>query len=117
LSHERELPGEGVAEPFSNAALLLVRIESPYVASATWDSAAQPTGELLIRCSKACWLVGVHQGAACCAACPHTWLLAQARERRVPHHRLGHYARFSAEDLERWLAETRIESSLAPGPR
>src|SRR5438105_2808671 len=33
--HERELPGEGVVEPFSKAALLVVRIESPYVASAT----------------------------------------------------------------------------------
>lgn len=40
---------------------------------------------------------------------PHTWLLAQARAGRVPHHRLGHYVRFSAEDLAAWLRETRIE--------
>jgi hypothetical protein len=38
---------------------------------------------------------------------PHTWLLAQARAGRVPHHRLGHYVRFNVEDLARSLAETR----------
>ncbi|MGA2322126.1 MAG: helix-turn-helix domain-containing protein [Solirubrobacteraceae bacterium] len=38
---------------------------------------------------------------------PHTWLLAQARERRIPHHRLGHYVRFNPEDLQEWLKETR----------
>jgi excisionase family DNA binding protein len=43
---------------------------------------------------------------------PPTWLLAQAREGRVPHHRLGHYVRFSAEDLRQWLTENRI----TPGP-
>jgi excisionase family DNA binding protein len=40
---------------------------------------------------------------------PHTWLLAQARAGRIPHHRLGHYVRFDPEELKRWLAETRIE--------
>ncbi len=39
---------------------------------------------------------------------PHTWLLAQARAGRIPHHRLGHYVRFSADDLKLWLAENRI---------
>ena len=39
---------------------------------------------------------------------PPSWLLAQARAGRVPHHRLGHYVRFSAEDLQEWLAENRI---------
>ncbi len=39
---------------------------------------------------------------------PPTWLLAQARARKVPHHRLGHYVRFSAEDLTRWLEETKV---------
>lgn len=39
---------------------------------------------------------------------PRTWLLAQARARKIPHHRLGHYVRFSAEDLRVWLAENRI---------
>jgi excisionase family DNA binding protein len=38
---------------------------------------------------------------------PHTWLLAQARERRIPHQRLGHYVRFNPEDLQDWLKETR----------
>ncbi len=48
---------------------------------------------------------------------PHTWLLAQARERRIPHHRLGHYVRFNPEDLQYWLKETRsmpYESRLRP---
>jgi excisionase family DNA binding protein len=38
---------------------------------------------------------------------PHTWLLAQARAGRIPHHRLGHYVRFDAADLRRWLQESR----------
>jgi excisionase family DNA binding protein len=38
---------------------------------------------------------------------PHTWLLAQARAGRIPHHRLGHYVRFNPEDLANWLADTR----------
>jgi excisionase family DNA binding protein len=39
---------------------------------------------------------------------PPSWLLAQARVGRVPHNRLGHYVRFSAEDLREWLSENRI---------
>ncbi len=39
---------------------------------------------------------------------PPTWLLAQARAGRVAHHRLGHYVRFSAEDLREWLSTNRI---------
>ena len=42
---------------------------------------------------------------------PPTWLLAQAREGRIPHHRLGHYVRFNPEDLREWLRETRIDAS------
>jgi excisionase family DNA binding protein len=38
---------------------------------------------------------------------PYTWLLAQARAGRIPHHRLGHYVRFNPEDLKEWLHETR----------
>jgi excisionase family DNA binding protein len=38
---------------------------------------------------------------------PHTWLLAQARAGTIPHHRLGHYVRFDAADLRRWLEESR----------
>lgn len=43
---------------------------------------------------------------------PHTWLLAQARAGRIPHHRLGHYVRFNTEDMKQWLIENRI----APEP-
>jgi len=43
---------------------------------------------------------------------PHTWLLAQARAGRIPHHRLGHYVRFNTEDMKQWLIENRI----APDP-
>jgi excisionase family DNA binding protein len=39
---------------------------------------------------------------------PPTWLLAQARAGRIPHHRLGHYVRFDPNDLSGWLAENRI---------
>jgi len=46
---------------------------------------------------------------------PHTWLLAQAREGRIPHHRLGHYVRFNPDDLKEWLAQTR--SGVGGGAR
>jgi excisionase family DNA binding protein len=39
---------------------------------------------------------------------PHTWLLAQARAGRIPHHRLGHYVRFNVDDLAHWLCATRL---------
>ncbi len=44
---------------------------------------------------------------------PSSWLLAQARARRVPHHKLGHYVRFDLDELVGWLEETRVE----PGPQ
>lgn len=40
---------------------------------------------------------------------PYTWLLAQARAGKIPHHRLGHYVRFDPNDLHEWLRETRNE--------
>ena len=40
---------------------------------------------------------------------PPSWLLAQARAGKVPHHRLGHYVRFSEDDLARWLELTKIQ--------
>ncbi len=43
---------------------------------------------------------------------PHTWLLAQARAGRIPHHRLGHYVRFDINDLRQWLQETRSGPEL-----
>ena len=39
---------------------------------------------------------------------PYTWLLAQARTGKIPHHRLGHYVRFDPNDLQTWLREERI---------
>jgi excisionase family DNA binding protein len=34
---------------------------------------------------------------------PASWLLAQAREGKIPHHRLGHYVRFDLDELNHWL--------------
>jgi excisionase family DNA binding protein len=48
---------------------------------------------------------------------PHTWLLAQARAGRIPHHRLGHYVRFDPEDLQAWLRETRSGPPLESSSR
>jgi excisionase family DNA binding protein len=49
---------------------------------------------------------------------PHTWLLAQARAGRIPHHRLGHYVRFRPEDLRTWLEQTKIGFPQdGPGPQ
>jgi excisionase family DNA binding protein len=46
---------------------------------------------------------------------PHTWLLAQARAGRIPHHRLRHYVRFNGDDLKQWLGDTRIGDSRHVG--
>lgn len=48
---------------------------------------------------------------------PHTWLLAQARAGTIPHHRLGHYVRFDAAELRRWLEESRRGPYFGPGAR
>lgn len=40
---------------------------------------------------------------------PPTWLLAQARQRKIPHQRLGHYVRFDADELIRWVEQNRID--------
>ncbi len=40
---------------------------------------------------------------------PYTWLLAQARAGKIPHHRLGHYVRFDPDELKQWLEETKID--------
>ena len=47
------------------------------------------------------------KGAGRLLGVPHTWLLAQARAGRIPHHRLGHYVRFDIDDLRQWLEATR----------
>ena len=41
---------------------------------------------------------------------PYTWLLAQARANKIPHHKLGHYVRFDPDDLKDWLHEQRQET-------
>ncbi|HWG85516.1 MAG TPA: helix-turn-helix domain-containing protein [Deinococcales bacterium] len=33
---------------------------------------------------------------------PKTWVLAQARDDRIPHVRLGRYVRFEEDALEEW---------------
>jgi len=48
------------------------------------------------------------KGAAKLLGVPYTWLLAQARAGKIPHHRLGHYVRFDPNDLEQWLHENKI---------
>jgi excisionase family DNA binding protein len=48
---------------------------------------------------------------------PHTWLLAQARAGRIPHHRLGHYVRFDPDDLREWLSANRITPGPTPLPQ
>lgn len=43
---------------------------------------------------------------------PYTWLLAQARANKIPHHKLGHYVRFDPDDLKNWLREQRQGAGL-----
>ncbi len=42
---------------------------------------------------------------------PASWLLAQARDDRVPHVRLGRYVRFDRDELAAWIG------TRARGPR
>ena len=46
-------------------------------------------------------LLNAEQAAALLSV-PATWVLAEARARRIPHVRLGRYVRFDAQALERW---------------
>ena len=48
---------------------------------------------------------------------PYTWLLAQARAGKIPHHRLGHYVRFDPDDLAQWLREERSGASESDSQR
>jgi excisionase family DNA binding protein len=36
---------------------------------------------------------------------PATWVLAEARDGRIPHLRLGKYVRFRRDDLLEWIAK------------
>ncbi len=38
---------------------------------------------------------------------PPSWLMAQARESRVPHRRFGKYVRFNRDELLAWAEEQR----------
>jgi len=49
------------------------------------------------------------KAAAKLMAVPYTWLLAQARDGKIPHHKLGHYVRFDPDDLIAWLDATKIQ--------
>lgn len=44
-------------------------------------------------------------------AVPASWLLSRARTGRIPHHRLGHYVRFSTEDLQQLAEQARVVPS------
>ncbi len=55
------------------------------------------TGSPLVAADQAAKLLGV----------PPRWLLEQARQQKVPHHKLGRYVRFDREDLIKWLDETK----------
>ena len=53
------------------------------------------------------------RGAADQLGVPATWLLAQARARKVPHRRFGKYVRFDASDVEAIAASTRCAPRAA----
>ena len=46
--------------------------------------------------------------AAKLLAVPPSWLLAQARSEKIPHHKIGRYVRFDADELIAWLDENKI---------
>ena len=54
-------------------------------------------GSPLVAADQAAKLLGV----------PPRWLLEQARQQKVPHHKLGRYVRFDLDDLIAWLDETK----------
>lgn len=45
------------------------------------------------------------QEAAALLNVPPTWVLAEAREDRIPHVRFGRYVRFDATEVEAWWRE------------
>jgi excisionase family DNA binding protein len=93
------IPHTGRTRPGAAGVLDRARIPRrlPRRARAAYAHDGQGAFTQLIDARAAARLLGV----------PHTWVLAQARAGRIPHHRLGHYVRFDVEDLTRWLAETR----------
>lgn len=53
------------------------------------------------------------RGAAERLGVPATWLLAQARARRIPHRRFGKYVRFDTRDLDEIAASTLCSPRIA----
>jgi excisionase family DNA binding protein len=49
-------------------------------------------------------LLNAEQAAALLSV-PKSWVLAQAREDKIPHVRLGRYVRFDANALEEWARQ------------
>jgi excisionase family DNA binding protein len=47
------------------------------------------------------------EGAARLLCVPKSWVLAQARDHRIPHVRLGKYVRFERSELEAWWCSRR----------
>jgi len=88
MSLPRRGPQRGIGERVRNATTGLGIGPRPI-------SAASP----LIDATEAARLLGV----------PPTWLLAQARARKVPHQRLGRYVRFDPDELVRWVEQNRID--------
>lgn len=68
------------------------------------EAVAQRVAELL-RDQPAPALVDA-EAAAALLSVPKSWLLAEARAGRVPHHRLGKYVRFSPPELTAWATGT-----------
>lgn len=50
------------------------------------------------------------EAAAVLLGVPKSWVLAEAREGRIPHVRLGKYVRFDRDELTEWLAGRRTSS-------
>jgi hypothetical protein len=76
-----------------------VRVPSPDARQRLIHARGASPSHPLVGASDAAKLLGV----------PPTWLLAQARARRVPHHKLGHYVRFDLDELINWLDQTKID--------
>lgn len=91
-------------EPASMAAEALDALAAalaPHLVQHLAELSTGGVGRALMNAEQAGALLGV----------PATWVLAEARARRIPHVRLGHYVRFEAGELEQWWRER------ARGPR
>ncbi len=60
-------------------------------------------------------LVDAH-AAADLLGVPGSWVLAQARNDRIPHVRLGRYVRFDPVELEAWWRGRMRGPVVRPGP-